>query len=200
MRRSPWLSTLTTLAMIGTLAAMSGCGADSGAGQPPAVGGSGSAEATSATAGPGSGGPAPAPGPVGGSGAPVPIAKGNVSVQLDASQYRVGAVIHVTVANGTDRPIYTEDFKTDCSIVILQRRDGTAWTDVLGCRLGRPTMTVQIGPALGRTVALDPTGFHLAGGQAFGNGTYRVKFTYRSDPALGGEDPFTAYSAEFAMR
>jgi hypothetical protein len=136
------------------------------------------------------------------SGSPVPVRKGEVSVTLDAGDYRVGAVIHVTVANGTDRAVYTEDFKTSCSIVTLQRRDGSGWTDITGCRLGRPTVTVATGPGLGRAVDLDPTGFHLGGttgGPAFGAGSYRVTFTYRLDPTLGTPDPLAAHSPRFTI-
>src|SRR5207244_1969271 len=139
------------------------------------------------------------------SGSQVPLVKGEVSVRLDAGGYRVGAVIPVTVSNGMDRPVYTEDFKTACSIVILQRGDGGGWTDITGCALGRPTATVTIGPGLGRQVEIDPASVHLnrgapPGTRAFGAGTYRVKFTYRVEPAVGGEDPLTAYSPEFAIR
>src|SRR5947207_2835977 len=117
MRCSRSLAKLAALAAIGALTAMSGCGADHGAGQPAGVtepapaGGSGSA--TAGTANPGS--EVSDPQPAGGSGAPVPIAKGQVSVRLDAGEYHEGAVIHVAVTNKTDRPVYTEDFKTSCS-------------------------------------------------------------------------------------
>jgi hypothetical protein len=130
------------------------------------------------------------------SGSPVPFAKGEVSVKLGADHCAVGAVVYVSVSNGMDRPVYTEDFKTACSIVVLQRRDGDAWTDIVGCRLGRPTATVETGPGLGHQVDLDPTSFHLAsGGPAFDAGTYRVRFTCRLEPGMGGEDPLVVCSA-----
>ena len=133
----------------------------------------------------------------------MPTTKGAVSVASGADRYPVGAPIRASVANGLDRAVYTEDFKTACSIVILQRHDGGTWTDILGCQLGRPTATVTIGPGQGRAVELDPSSFHLttdAGGPGFGAGTYRVKFTYRVEPAPRGEDQLTAYSPEFAIR
>jgi hypothetical protein len=183
------------LAAIGMLGLMSGCGADGAGTAGSSAGGSGKAEATSVTGEPTSDTEVPSRPPAG-------IAKGEVLVTLDSDRYAVGAVLHVNVMNRTDRPIYTEDFKTSCSIVILQRQEGNAWTDIRGCRLGRPTVTVQIGPENGKAADLDPASFHLQAGGAggFGAGTYRVKFTYRNDPGLGGEDPFAAYSAEFAIR
>jgi hypothetical protein len=123
-------------------------------------------------------------------------------VVLGAASYPVSAVIHTTVMNGLDRAIYTDDFKTVCSIVILQRKDGDTWTDIVGCQLGRPTATVAIGPSLGRTVEIDPSSFHFASGirgPAFGAGVYRVKFTCRFQPAAGGDDPVTVYSPEFTI-
>jgi hypothetical protein len=202
MRR--WSSRLAVLAAIGVVTAVSGCGADRGAGESagqsvPAAG-SGSASAISVTPD----ASVPPPGPVAGSGTPAPIVQGEVSVPLDAGGYAVGKVIRANVSNGMDRPVYTEDFKTACSIVILQRRDGGAWSDIQGCRLGRPTATVEIGPGLGQAVELDPSSFHLntgSAGPAFGAGTYRVKFTYRVEPGPGGgADPLTAYSPEFTIR
>jgi hypothetical protein len=75
-------------------------------------------------------------------------------------------------------------------------------TDIVGRRLGRPTATVTTGPSLGRTVDFEPAGPHLTGGTsgpAFGAGSYRVKFAYRFEPCPGGQDPLTAYSAEFTI-
>jgi hypothetical protein len=188
----PWRrsSILVFLAATG-LTAAAAC-AVTGSGQPAPTASTSASPATSAT-----------PEPGGGSGSPVPVAVGKVTVKVGAASYQAGAVISVTVANGLDRAIYTEDFKTVCSIFILQRSDSGVWADITGCKLGRPTMTVTVAPGLGRSAQLDPNSFHLTGGRtgpAFGAGTYRVKFTYRLDPEVGGEDPFVAYSAEFAIR
>lgn len=202
MRWWPRPSRLVVLAAIGAVTAVSGCGAERGAGESASGSAPASASATWATPHT-SAGTSAQPEPAGGSGSPVPVTKGAVSVTLDADHYPVGAVIRATVANGLDRAVYTEDFKTACSIVTLQHRDGDAWTDIVGCRLGRPTATVPIGPGLGHAIELDPSSFHLAddtGGSAFGAGLYRVTFTYRLESAVGGEDPLTAYSAEFAIR
>ncbi|MFL6073350.1 MAG: hypothetical protein ACJ73S_08155 [Mycobacteriales bacterium] len=138
---------------------------------------------------------------------PAPVRRGEVTVTLAARGHRPGEVVRATVANGTDRVVYTEDFKTDCSIAFLQHHEAGGWVDVLGCGMGRPTLTVAIGPGRGRAVAFDPHSFHLAGGPGgtgagpgFGAGTYRVRFTYRLEREPGGEDPLVAYSAEFAIR
>jgi hypothetical protein len=111
--------------------------------------------------------------------------------------------VQAAIANGLDRTIYTEDFKTACSIAYLQRFDAGRWVDITGCQMGRPTVTVSIGPAQGVTVTFDPHSFQLTAGRpgrAFGAGTYRVRFTYRVDPAARGEDPLTVLSAGFVVR
>jgi hypothetical protein len=132
---------------------------------------------------------------------PVPPAS-KVTVTTTAHSYQVGAVVTASIANGLDRPIYTDDFKTACGIAYLQRSSGGTWTDITGCRLGRPTMTVKIGAGLSREVQFDPYSFHLTAGKAgpgFGAGTYRVKFTCRFDADMGVDDPMVAYSTEFQV-
>jgi hypothetical protein len=185
----------TALLVLGVLTAMSGCGAETGSGgsAPASGGGSGSATSVDPTAST----PTPTPEP---SGVPAPIVEGEVTVVLDTDGYAMGQKIRVTVHNGNDRPAYTEDFKTACSIVILQRKDNGGWADITGCALGRPTMTVTIQPGSTDPIELDPASFHLKSGPAVTAGTYRVKFTYRTEPEITGADPFTAYSPEFPVR
>jgi hypothetical protein len=189
MRRWP------ALLMLGVLTTMSGCGAETGSGgsAPASGGGSGSATSVDPTAST----PAPPPEP---SGIPAPIVAGEVTLTLDAGGYTVGQKIRVTVHNGNDRPAYTEDFKTACSILFLQRKGNGGWTDITGCALGRPTMTVKLEPGSTDPIELDPSSFHLRSGPAVTAGSYRVKLTYRTEPESTGTDPFTAYSPEFPVR
>lgn len=188
----------TALLVMGLLTVVAGCGAQQG-GAPAATsetvpgGGSGSATSVDPTA---STPTTTAPPP----GVPAPIVEGPVTVELDAGEYATGRKIRVTVHNGNDRPAYTEDFKTACSIVTLQRKTGSGWADITGCALGRPTMTVKIEPGSTDPIELDPASFHLKNGPAISAGTYRVKLTYRTEPESTGTDPFTVYSPEFLIR
>lgn len=148
--------------------------------------------------------PAPSRTPVGDLGDVVVVERGTVTVRLGAAEFRAGSVLRVIVANGLDRTIYSDDFKTDCSIVTLERRTASGWDPIVGCALGRPTMTVAIGPSRGRTIEIDPRSMHLqkaaAGGPlAFSGGTYRVAFTYRTQPQPGPQER-TVYSAVFQIR
>jgi len=100
-------SGFVTLVVIGAWVAMSGCGADRDVGEPATSGsdGFGSGAASSVTADSTTGESAPPPGTAGEAGSPVPFTKGEVSVRLGADHYPLGAVVHVTVSNGLDRPV-----------------------------------------------------------------------------------------------
>jgi hypothetical protein len=137
-------------------------------------------------------------------GEPVSVERGKVVVRLAKVGFRVGEVVVVTVANGLDRTIYSDDFKTECSIVTLERQVASRWESITGCALGRPTMTVAIGSERGRTITIDPRSMHLqkaaAGAPlAFGAGTYRITFRYRFSPQMGAGEQ-TVYSATFQVR
>ena len=139
-------------------------------------------------------------------GTPVKTVPGKVSVLLDAPSFREGEKIWVTVANGRRQTIYSEDSKTDCSIVILERLAGKIWEPVLGCAVGRAPIVVAIGPGRGRVVTIDPFSFHLRLGTpdtskpVLRAGTYRIRYAYRLGPGPEFEEPYTAFSPTFQIR
>lgn len=178
------------------LAAVTGCG---GASDPTAEA---SGAATVTTVDPATTASAQPPGQPS-SGTPVPVTAGKVDVRLSKTSYRIGEAVQATVGNGSDKPIHTEDFKTDCSIVTLQRLDSGTWKDIEGCVLGRPTATITIGTGLGQTVTINPNSVHLRDGGnriGFAEGTYRVKFSHRLDHDTSGKEPLVVYSPEFTVR
>ena len=137
-------------------------------------------------------------------GVPVTVQPGEVTIALSTPSYAVGEVVSADIANGLDSTIYTEDEKSDCSIVILEWWDGAEWQPLPGCGLERLPLVVAIGPAQGRTVTLDPFSLHFgvtpaAAQPAFAAGTYRIKFTYRF--AIGPEavEPEETYSQPFLI-
>jgi len=130
---------------------------------------------------------------------------GKVTIALSALSYAEGQMIEATLANGLEQTIYTEDSKSDCSIVSLEQWNGQVWQPLLGCALGRAPLVVAIGPGLGRRVTINPLSTHLGVSPgstepAFGAGMYRVKFTYRLDPGPEGEAPYEVYSEAFDIR
>jgi hypothetical protein len=136
-------------------------------------------------------------------GKPMSVTPGQVVVTLDRGTYRVGEVVTVTVMNGLDQPVYADDMKSACSIVILQQRQGQDWVSVTGCGMERAPFARGIGPGMGREILLDPNDpiFATATGHgpAFGAGTYRVAFKYRLDPTRDIPDSLVRYSQTFTV-
>ncbi|MGH2452903.1 MAG: hypothetical protein ACRDF5_03955 [bacterium] len=129
-----------------------------------------------------------------------------MSVLLGPSSFREGEKIQVTIANGLKQSIYTEDSKTDCSIIILQRWHGNTWQPVLGCVLGRAPIVVVIGSGRARLVTINPFSVHLRAGTTEGSkpalrvGPYRIKFAYRLRPGPEFEEPYAVFSPTFRIR
>lgn len=129
--------------------------------------------------------------------------QGDVAVASTAAEYAAGQPVVATVANGTTRPIYTEDSKTDCSIVTLERKIPSGWETIAGCRFGRPPLIVEIRPGERVTVTIDPKSTHLSfggGALGFGAGTYRFRFAYSFLRALGAVEAVVRFSPEFRIR
>lgn len=129
---------------------------------------------------------------------------GLVTVALDQDTYVVDKRITVIIANGLSQPIYTADMKSDCSIVILEGWDGSAWQPLPACGMKRVPLTITIPPGEGQMVVLDPLSSHfLLGGDgsepAVGVGTYRISFTYRLEEGPEGEEPLEALSDSFEI-
>ena len=139
-----------------------------------------------------------------GFGTPSQTTAGKVTVTLDRPAYTVGQTLGATVANGLEAAIYSADSKSDCSIVTLERRDGTAWQSIQGCSLGRVPLVMPIGPGRARRVSVNPRSVHFGvttstPDPAFGVGTYRVKFSYGLVPGQEVEESKVVYSPEFSI-
>ncbi len=140
-------------------------------------------------------------------GTPMKVMPGKVNIVLGASAFREGERIRATIVNGLGRAIYTDDSKTDCSIVFLERRVGNGWQQIPACPLGRAPRVVAIGSARGRVVTIDPFSVFLrlgttpdASKPALRAGTYRIKFTYRLSPTPDAEEPFAVLSPAFRIQ
>ena len=115
-----------------------------------------------------------------------------------------GQTIAVTVTNRLDRTIYTEDMKTDCSIVVLELLIGDSWEPLIACGMERKPLVVAIKPGETRTVWIDPrsTNFGVAPGGVdlgFGVGVHRIRFSYRLETEPEGDEPFKVYSPSFQI-
>jgi hypothetical protein len=137
-------------------------------------------------------------------GVPMHVQPGKLTVTLNASSYSSGVALTATIANGTDRTVYTADMKSDCSIMIVERQDGGSWQPLPGCNERRAPATIAVGPRLGRTATINPlsANFGVAPGSstpAFSAGIYRIKFTYRLELEPEGEEPNEVYSNSFEI-
>jgi hypothetical protein len=115
------------------------------------------------------------------------------SVTVDASQYGRADVVTATVANNGQRAIFADDMKTDCSIVMLQRRDGQNWTGYTTCAMERAPQTVALLPGEHRRMAL-----RLAE-DVTGSGSFRVVFRFRLDRQPEGSEPELVTSPTFTV-
>jgi hypothetical protein len=129
------------------------------------------------------------------------ISEGAISVLLSTDQYKKGEIIATTITNGLDQTIYTLDMKTGCTIVILEKWNGSVWEALNVCGMARFPIVFAIGPSLERSVLLDPFssayGITEQQGPYLDEGTYRILFTYRLEPGGEGDEPFSAYSKDF---
>jgi hypothetical protein len=128
---------------------------------------------------------------------------GQVTVELAKTSFREGERVQAIVANGLDQPVYTENQKSDCTIVKLERLKDGLWEWISGCAfMERLPSVVEIGPGEVVEVTINPhrqqpgpIGAPLR--LAFGEGTYRVALLYW--PAINREKETTVTSPEFAI-
>jgi hypothetical protein len=135
-------------------------------------------------------------------GKPMAVVSGQVTLTVSDASFRTGEAIEVVVANGLGQTLYTADMKTGCTIFTLEKLDAGTWQEIGGCPARRAPLVLSLAPGHGYTVNLDPKS-DLFGVDpntpAFGEGTYRVKFSYRLAPEPEGEEPLIIYSQEFKI-
>ena len=122
-----------------------------------------------------------------------------VFVRWNARSIDLGQMIEITIQNGTDKPIYAEDMKSDCSIVFLERWDGSAWHEIPGCVERRAPGAVKIAPGQEYSVAIDPDSLNFGvnpevSTTAIVPSTYRIRFNYRLEAEPEGEEPYVSFS------
>jgi len=189
MNRAPRTRPKLSWAVFAGFLLLSGCGSPSSShdGQP----------ATSAAVEPSFGGGTAGGQPMGGSGVPMPAPAGRITITVSAPSYGPGQVVSATIANGLDKPVFTTDSKSDCSIAILEREEADTWNPILTCMVRRPPVTVAIGSSRGRTVLINLSNL-AALGTPLEAGIYRLTFTY----GLGreqGREPLVAHSPTFEI-
>ena len=125
----------------------------------------------------------------------MPVAE--ISVITDKESYRVQEEIVVTIENGLDTPITSQDQRTYCSIIILEQQLAAGWQPVNNCTANAPGQEVTIHPDSVATVTLIPN--QLSDG-IITSGTYRATLLYTTGPSFRPAQTSTASSAEFLVR
>lgn len=94
-----------------------------------------------------------------------------VSVRSSASTYHPNETIVITITNATAQPISFADHQTNCSIVLLQHRDGTSWKSIALCKLMTLTRFLSLAAGHSSTISLKASA-------TWQKGDYRAAFTY----------------------
>jgi hypothetical protein len=131
-------------------------------------------------------------------GVPMEVVSGQVTIELSSILYAKGQAIGVTIANGLEQTIYTNDMKSACTIAILEKKVDDKWVPLIGCGMERLPLAVAIGPGMGRTVTVDPDD-PIFDGTRPDQGTYRIRFTYKLVPEKDADEPLESISAEFTI-
>jgi hypothetical protein len=129
---------------------------------------------------------------------------GVVTVELANGEIGLGATIRASVGNGLDHSVFTEDQKSNCTVVVLELKGPVGWEPITGCGIERAPSVIRIGPGEVMDVEIDPNSGHFQTTDsfepAFGEGTYRLRFSYRMAPGPEAETPQSAFSPEFTIR
>lgn len=132
---------------------------------------------------------------------PVPGATattGAVVVSTDLKQYTTASVIGAIVTNSSKTDYLTQDGKSGCSIVVLQKFNTTTgvWDNVDPCRGGPAPRVLTV--AQGSTIPYTLTPNSPSDMNAWQAGTYRVEVTYTTN-ADGVTGSTEAHSAAFSV-
>jgi hypothetical protein len=126
-----------------------------------------------------------------------------MTVTLRPGQTHAGVTdtLTVTVVNDLPEAIQVEDHQSDCTIVTLERQEGSGWLAVASCQLETPTRLLSIPPGSTQTVTLKPEGGPPPG--SWQAGTYRFALRYSTAQGQASPAAFaptgTVYSQTFTI-
>lgn len=124
---------------------------------------------------------------------------GPITVTTNLASYTVGDAIGVIVTNSSKTEFFTQDGKSACTVVLLERYDTqkATWTRMDPCNNGQATQTFAIAENSSVPYTLAPNS--SGDPNAWQSGTYRLTVTYSSQPD-GISNPQEAHSAAFAVK
>lgn len=128
----------------------------------------------------------------------VPTTPSNqVVVGTDKTAYQEQEPVALRINNDTAQTIATYDHQSFCSVVTVQRQNGSDWEEVAPCLLGRMSKLITI-------ASRDQIDFNLpteSAASKLSPGIYRLEFTYWKTDANGKPtgDPITLHSEVFSV-
>ena len=112
-------------------------------------------------------------------------APGAVTLHLGQTHAGVTDAVSVTVTNDLPQAILLEDHQSECTVVTLERQEGSGWLAVAPCQLETPTRVVPIPSGAAQTVMLRPEGGTQP--RVWQAGTYRFALNYSAGAENGAE-------------
>lgn len=128
---------------------------------------------------------------------PPAVTVGQVQVVVEDGSYGPSSTIFVWAGNGLSQCIYTTDYHSDCSIVVLERQVDGNWQPQANCPRATPTQIAALPPMRAAFVQLPPEASGTQPG-VWPVGTYRVAFSYRLDRE-GADQPIEVDSGSFTI-
>jgi hypothetical protein len=120
-----------------------------------------------------------------------------VKIDVEKASYEVGDTILMKVANSNDQEIVSEDHKSSCSIVNMEKQEDKEWALAgFPCLLRNLTREIKIGPHQDILVKL-ATINDSSKVTSLKPGTYRIKLDYFFENSPN--EPITAYSDSFQI-
>jgi hypothetical protein len=110
-----------------------------------------------------------------------------IKIAPDKPGYLSKDIIVATITNGSEKRIQTEDLKSFCTIVDLQREENGRWVNTGQCLLARTPLPVNINPGETLKVELQPIGIVPGANEP---GVYRLALTFR---AVEDDKPVSDY-------
>ena len=121
-----------------------------------------------------------------------------VEVTVDGDRYSIRDGLTATVTNRGRRDVFADDEKSDCTIVMLQRKSGAEWISLRTCGAERAPRVVRIAAGERQTARLNFAGENFRPDPVV-PGTYRILFSYRWGATPEGSEPERAQSVIFTI-
>src|SRR5712691_9812912 len=88
----------------------------------------------------------------------------SVTLRIEAASYRMNDTVTVTIMNQSQQTVSFADHQSSCSVILLERQNGSAWDHMAPCRLTTQTRLLSLDAGQSMRVSIPPPG-QWPGGQ-----------------------------------